>query len=184
MFSILGFITLLWLSLGTATNASRVYARDENNNTYDYIVVGSGPGGGVTASNLARAGHSVLLVEAGRDESSEVGTVAPALQFTQPASTRWRFFVKHYSNQTQELRNNLLTWQWPNGSLWTGSGANAPKEVKLLGVYYPRGSTLGGSAIVNAMACIYPNDADWDYIARITGDNSWRYLCSNCEGSD
>ena len=38
------------------------------NATYEYIVVGSGPGGGPLAANLARAGHSVLLLEAGDDQ--------------------------------------------------------------------------------------------------------------------
>jgi choline dehydrogenase len=36
-----------------------------DNKTFEYIVVGSGPGGGPIASNLARAGRSVLLIEAG-----------------------------------------------------------------------------------------------------------------------
>jgi choline dehydrogenase len=40
-----------------------------DNKTYEYIVVGSGPGGGPLASNLARAGHSVLLIEAGDDQT-------------------------------------------------------------------------------------------------------------------
>ena len=39
------------------------------NNTYEYIVVGSGPGGGTIAANLAKAGHSVLLLEAGDDQT-------------------------------------------------------------------------------------------------------------------
>jgi choline dehydrogenase len=43
-----------------------------NNKTYEYIVVGSGPGGGPIASNLARAGHSVLLLEAGDDQTENV----------------------------------------------------------------------------------------------------------------
>ena len=38
--------------------------------TYDYIVVGSGAGGSPLAANLAKAGYSVLLMEAGgRDEN-------------------------------------------------------------------------------------------------------------------
>ena len=36
--------------------------------SYDYIVVGSGPGGGPLAADLARAGYSTLLIEAGGDE--------------------------------------------------------------------------------------------------------------------
>ncbi len=32
---------------------------------YDYIVVGSGTGGGIVAYNLTKAGASVLLLEAG-----------------------------------------------------------------------------------------------------------------------
>jgi choline dehydrogenase len=43
-----------------------------DNKTYEYIVVGSGPGGGPLASNLARAGHSVLLLEAGDDQTENV----------------------------------------------------------------------------------------------------------------
>jgi choline dehydrogenase len=39
-----------------------------DNATFEYIVVGSGPGGGPIASNLARVGHSVLLLEAGYAE--------------------------------------------------------------------------------------------------------------------
>jgi hypothetical protein len=41
-----------------------------NTKTYEYIVVGSGPGGGPIASNLARAGHAVLLIEAGYVDTS------------------------------------------------------------------------------------------------------------------
>jgi choline dehydrogenase len=38
-------------------------------NEYDYVIVGSGPGGGSLAANLAAEGHSVFLIEAGGDNS-------------------------------------------------------------------------------------------------------------------
>jgi choline dehydrogenase len=41
------------------------------NNDFDYIVVGSGAGGAPLAANLAKAGFSVLLLEAGGDPRSQ-----------------------------------------------------------------------------------------------------------------
>jgi len=52
--------------------ATTVAATSIDNQTYEYIVVGSGPGGGPLASNLARAGHSVLLLEAGDDQTENL----------------------------------------------------------------------------------------------------------------
>ena len=42
------------------------------------------------------------------------------------------------------------------------------------GVLYPRAGTLGGCTAHNAMIMVYPHDADWDDIAELTGDRSWR----------
>jgi choline dehydrogenase len=51
--------------LAALLSLQAIAAASIDNKTYEYIVVGSGPGGGPIASNLARAGHSVLLLEAG-----------------------------------------------------------------------------------------------------------------------
>lgn len=45
---------------------------------YEYIVVGSGAGGSPLAVNLARAGHSVLLIDAGGDYGNLRQVDAPA----------------------------------------------------------------------------------------------------------
>ncbi|KAJ4162933.1 hypothetical protein NW754_014354 [Fusarium falciforme] len=43
-----------------------------NLSDYEYIVVGSGAGGGTVAATLARKGHSVFLIEAGGDHGDEL----------------------------------------------------------------------------------------------------------------
>lgn len=43
------------------------------------------------------------------------------------------------------------------------------------GLYYPRGATLGGSAQVNAMNLAWAPDNEWDHIAELTQDDSWRH---------
>ncbi|KAH0141897.1 hypothetical protein KCU67_g14274, partial [Aureobasidium melanogenum] len=39
---------------------------------YEYVVVGSGAGGGPLAARLALAGHKTLLIEAGDDQGANV----------------------------------------------------------------------------------------------------------------
>ena len=42
------------------------------------------------------------------------------------------------------------------------------------GIYYPRAGTLGGCTAHNAGIFVLPDDADWNAIAALTGDASWR----------
>jgi choline dehydrogenase len=134
---------------------------------YDYIVVGSGPGGGPLASNLARANYSVLLIEAG--DSSTQGSSG---QY--PPQITWDFFVKHYEDDKRNMMNNKLVWKTTAGRYWVGAGSSTPPAgAKFLGVYYPRGSSVGGSSMINAMCVWLPADSDWNYIANVTGDASW-----------
>ncbi|KAF2751169.1 GMC oxidoreductase [Sporormia fimetaria CBS 119925] len=134
---------------------------------YDYIVVGSGPGGGTVAANLARANYSVLLIEAG-DLSNADGPNP------QPETITWDFFVKHYDEEEKNRMSNNLVWRTPTGEFWLpGGNATPPAGSEILGSYYPRGATVGGSSMINAMATWLPPDSDWDYIANITGDTSW-----------
>jgi choline dehydrogenase len=130
---------------------------------YEYIVVGSGAGGGTVAARLAEAGRSVLLLEAGGDPCELADSRLPE-DYQVPAfhafasenpTMRWDFFVRHYADEGRQRRDSKYS-------------------AERGGVLYPRAGTLGGCTAHNAMIFVYPHNQDWDDIARLTGDSSWR----------
>ncbi len=125
--------------------------------SYDYIVVGSGAGGGPVASALARAGFQVLLLEAGSDRGSQLVYQVPVFHglSTEDETMRWDYFVQHYEDPARQHADSKYS---------TAHG----------GVLYPRAGTLGGCTAHNAMITVYPHNSDWDGIAEATGDKSWR----------
>ncbi len=130
--------------------------QDRDNAEYDYIVVGSGAGGGPVAANLAAAGMRVLLLEAGGDAEPANYQVPCFHPFaTENSSLSWNYFVRHYADDAQQQRDTKFV----------------PSRD---GVLYPRSGTLGGCTAHNALIAIYPHNEDWDEIAEITGDESWR----------
>lgn len=134
--------------------------------TYDYIVVGSGPGGGPLACNLARAGYSTLLIEAGQDEGDnpEVTDIANFNAVANDPNMRWDFFVKHSDDPARELKYQHMVWRKVDGTFYTG--LDPPAGAKQLGIWYPRTGTLGGCAMHNGGACTLPADSDWNTIVR------------------
>ncbi|KAJ3539551.1 hypothetical protein NM208_g5440 [Fusarium decemcellulare] len=145
-----------------------------NPDTYEYIVVGSGPGGGPLAANLARSGYSVLLIEAGNDQFDNENSriVYNNTGAINDERTTWDFFV---SRDTPDIDSEYLftTWRQADGEYYVG--LDPPEGAERLGVYYPRGGTLGGSAMINAASLALPADVDWQMIADITGDDAWTY---------
>ena len=140
---------------------------------YEYVVVGSGPGGAPLAARLAIAGHKVLLLEAGDDETNSTQYNVPALHAvaTEYEPMRWDFFVKHFDDEKELKKDTKVTYELPDGTRYTG--ANPPAGANPLGVLYPRVGSLGGCSSHNALITIYPYRSDWQHIRDITGDNSW-----------
>ena len=128
--------------------------------TYDFVIVGSGAGGGPLAANLALEGFSVLLIDAGSDRINDHYSV-PAFHglSTEDPLYSWEFYVKHYASRPERDPK----WHKPDPRL-----PGAP------GIFYPRASALGGCTAHHAMITVYPHESDWDHIAQITGDDSWR----------
>ncbi|KAF4990826.1 hypothetical protein FGRMN_8238 [Fusarium graminum] len=147
--------------------------RDTSATEYDYVVVGSGAGGGPVAANLAIAGYKVLLIDAGGDSGDDWVEKVPALHLmsTEFEDTRWNYFVNHYSDAKQQERDSKMTYEKPDGSLYVG--LDPPKGAKPLGVLYPRAGTLGGCTRHNALITVGAHDSDWTNIATLTGDDSW-----------
>ncbi|KAI1352303.1 hypothetical protein F5Y01DRAFT_324532 [Xylaria sp. FL0043] len=141
--------------------------------SYEYIVIGSGPGGGPLAANLARRGHSVLLLEAGDDQGQNLNQKIPFFwaYASEDPSMRWDFFVKHYSDDKQAAQDPKMVWTTPDGTIYVG--LDPPEGSRQKGIWYPRAGTLGGCSGHNACAAVLPHDSDWEYIVKMTGDESW-----------
>ncbi|KAJ7494445.1 hypothetical protein B0H11DRAFT_936759 [Mycena galericulata] len=117
----------------------------EGSDIFDFVVVGSGAGGGPLAARLAENGFSVFLVDVGNDENI-FNTTLPAYwgRATEDPTTELAYNIKEFSNPESRI------------------------------AWYPRARALGGSTIHNAMINIIGGtQTDFDGIADAFDDQSW-----------
>ena len=178
----------------TAVSRDQLLAQAQSLDTtpFDYIVIGSGAGGGALAARLAESeqGVRVLVVEAGGDpaypgdtkyaegspsaEDPKAASEVYAVPGYHAAATEdekmcWSFSVRHYDDDRVQRADSKYD------AAHDPSVAN-PSDPKLRkgGILYPRSSGLGGCTGHFAMIVVKPNDCDWEQIAETTGDESWR----------
>jgi choline dehydrogenase len=135
---------------------------------FDYIVVGGGAGGAVVAARLAEGGAEVLLLEAGGDplapglDAKDDRSLADCCRIpayhafaSEHPGIKWDYWVRHYADDALQARD----WRYrPNRD----------------GVLYPRVRGLGGCTMHHAMIIARPSDSDWNHIAELTGDATWK----------
>ena len=113
----------------------------------DYVVVGSGPGGGTVAARLAEAGWHVVLLEAGGDPRELAGgdPLVPGGNrlpddydvpgfhpfASENDALSWHFFVHHYPQLAQRKRDPAYRAEWdgPEGRRRALSALLVPRRM-------------------------------------------------------
>lgn len=139
-----GRSSLLIINL-TASSYIKFKFPDE---TFDFIVVGSGSPGSVIASRLSEVPHwKILLLEAGRVENlvASIPILISTLQFTE---YNWNYLMEYQENMATAMVDHRMSW--------------------------PRGRALGGSTVINNMIYTRGNPHDFNrWAAR--GNPGWSY---------
>ncbi|KAI0064427.1 alcohol oxidase [Artomyces pyxidatus] len=114
---------------------------------YDYIIVGSGAGGGVLSSRLSEISTAkVLLIEAGLNPA---GVEATEIPFLGP-----------------DLIGTPFDWNFTT---------TAQAGLDGRSIAYSRGFALGGSTSVNFMVYTRGSEDDYNRWAKVTGDSGWSW---------
>jgi len=172
-----------------ATFQQRQPASDEQ---FDYIIVGAGAAGAVIAARLSQSGHSVCVIEAGKDYigNKDKGTptkndaLVPAahsrsteefkvdkdgtVTVEHRPSLTWEFFVDHYTKDADRKKEKYEALkEVQNSDDPTGRNQNLGRVDHPGNVLYPRAAAIGGCSAHNAMILMYPDNKVWKGIESI-----------------
>ena len=118
-----------------------------NDNTFDYIVIGGGTAGALMCNRLTRQSQKrTLLIEAGRKDDYH-----------------WIHIPVGYLHCIGNPRTDWLYNTEPDAGL---NGRS---------LRYPRGKTLGGCSSINGMIYMRGQARDYEQWAQLTGDDTWRW---------
>ncbi|QBX99789.1 GMC oxidoreductase [Rhodophyticola sp. CCM32] len=118
-----------------------------SNESYDYIIVGSGSGGAALADALVEDGrYSVLLLESGADDRW-IWTRIPAGVF--------------YLLRGDRALSRFFTEPEPN--------------MNRRNIFWPRGHVVGGSSTVNGMIWVHGDPAEFDHWRDAFGLPGWGF---------
>jgi len=143
---------LLLLSGLASCCITRVLAAEKRQlatETYDYVVVGGGPGGATMARTLAKAGNTVVLLEAGQDRDQVDLISDPMYTNTLPGMDSG--YYAQFFWQGQQLPNNVT------------SGDDQ----------YTNGRLLGGGSSINGQQFVKPSRGSIQQIYDLTMDPDW-----------
>jgi choline dehydrogenase-like flavoprotein len=166
-----------FISTGILSNIKNVILEVTNNNinieliieeTYDFIIVGSGPAGCVMANRLSENGkYSVCLLEAGRDDARVPQTLPEesTANVPQPGDFNWSQYIRGGITYM-----NMIFSRGFEG--WTFFAKDTETSTKK--ICYPRGSGWGGSTSVNAAIGIRNPPSNWNSWASL-GLTEWSF---------
>src|SRR6478672_944714 len=88
----------------TAAEPTAVAGGRHRRDEFEYVVIGTGAGGGPVAANLAKAGHRVLVLEAGGDGNNPTSLFkyeVPGASARTDPELGWAYWVNSRAHQSE-----------------------------------------------------------------------------------